>query len=78
MHNGKRLLDACELQYQFEQIVQGDYEPSYAEKHVAALTAGDRTHWAKARKVLFFTFYYSLCFIEFPWIWCEQDFVACN
>ncbi|CAJ0959804.1 unnamed protein product, partial [Mesorhabditis belari] len=50
VHNGKRLLDACELQYQFEQIIKGDYEPSNAERHVAALTAGDRTHWAKARK----------------------------
>ncbi|CAJ0587118.1 unnamed protein product, partial [Mesorhabditis spiculigera] len=50
VHNGKRLLEACELQYQFDQIVNGEYEPSAGEAHLAALTAGDRTHWAKSRK----------------------------
>lgn len=50
VHNGKRLLEACELQYQFDEILNGGHTPNEGEEHVAALTAGDRKPWALARK----------------------------
>lgn len=53
VHNGKRLLEASELQYQFERITQGDFKPDAGEKYLAALTAGEREHWARTRTEFF-------------------------
>ncbi|PAV83770.1 hypothetical protein WR25_24908 [Diploscapter pachys] len=53
VHNGKRLLDACELQHQFEAILKGDWRPQRGEQHLGALTAGDRTPWAQTRRAYF-------------------------
>ncbi|CAJ0605158.1 unnamed protein product [Cylicocyclus nassatus] len=53
VHNGKRLLEACELQHQYEAILMQDIEPEPAERHLAVLTAGERTHWAKTRRAYF-------------------------
>lgn len=47
------LLTPCELERAFERIVADESEPSPGEAHLAALTAGDRTPWAKAREEFF-------------------------
>lgn len=36
-----------------QKIVDDNTEPSYGEEHLAALTAGERVNWAKARKEFF-------------------------
>ncbi|XP_070506218.1 carnitine O-palmitoyltransferase 1, liver isoform isoform X2 [Chironomus tepperi] len=51
-HKG-RLLKPCELQYQFEQILQSKSAPVHGEEFLASLTAWDRTKWAKAREMYF-------------------------
>ncbi|XP_064627097.1 carnitine O-palmitoyltransferase 1, liver isoform-like isoform X2 [Lineus longissimus] len=51
-HKG-RLLKPCEIEVMLQQIVDNKSEPSTGEEHLAALTAGDRTPWAKARKQFF-------------------------
>ncbi|XP_026471172.1 carnitine O-palmitoyltransferase 1, liver isoform [Ctenocephalides felis] len=51
-HKG-RILNACEIQVQIEQILADKSEALPGEERVAALTAGDRTHWANARMKLF-------------------------
>lgn len=38
---------------QLQKIVDDQSEPAPGEKHLAALTAGDRVPWAKARKEYF-------------------------
>ncbi|CAB3405613.1 unnamed protein product [Caenorhabditis bovis] len=53
VHNGKRLLEAAELEAQYDKIFAHEIEPTQAEKHLAALTAGDRTEWAKTRRAYF-------------------------
>lgn len=51
-HKG-RLLKPCELQYQFEQILQSKASPIHGEEFLASLTAWDRTKWAHAREKFF-------------------------
>jgi carnitine O-palmitoyltransferase 1, liver isoform len=51
-HKG-RLLKSCELQHQFEQIIQSKTSPVKGEDFVAALTAWDRPKWAAAREKYF-------------------------
>lgn len=51
-HNG-RLLNACELQFQIEQILNSKEPSTPAELHLAALTAWDRTKWAETRNKYF-------------------------
>lgn len=51
-HKG-RLLKACELQYQLEQIINSTATPEHGEEFLAALTAWDRTKWANARERFF-------------------------
>lgn len=46
-------LAACDFEKQFTAILEDDYEPTKAELHLPALTAGDRTPWATARKRFF-------------------------
>ena len=53
VHNGKRLLEPAELQSIFEEILKGDLTPAPGEEKIAAFTAGERTHWAVARRKFF-------------------------
>ncbi|XP_078511340.1 carnitine O-palmitoyltransferase 1, liver isoform-like isoform X2 [Lissotriton helveticus] len=50
---GGRLLKPRELEVQFQRILDDDSPPQPGEEKLAALTAGDRTIWAKARKSFF-------------------------
>uniref|UniRef100_H2YB10 Uncharacterized protein n=1 Tax=Ciona savignyi TaxID=51511 RepID=H2YB10_CIOSA len=47
------LLEPSELEIQLESIINNTSEPSEGEKHLAALTAGERVPWAKARNTYF-------------------------
>ncbi|XP_064617738.1 carnitine O-palmitoyltransferase 1, liver isoform-like isoform X2 [Liolophura sinensis] len=51
-HKG-RILMPCEIELQLQKILDDPSEPAPGEKHLAALTAGDRVPWAKARKEYF-------------------------
>ena len=42
-----QLLEPCELEIGLEQILNDKSEPSPGEKHLAALTAGNRVPWAE-------------------------------
>ncbi|VDM60070.1 unnamed protein product [Angiostrongylus costaricensis] len=53
VHNGKRYLDACELQVQYDWILNQEFTPAQGEEKLAALTAGERTHWARTREAFF-------------------------
>ncbi|XP_078539011.1 carnitine O-palmitoyltransferase 1, liver isoform isoform X2 [Lissotriton helveticus] len=48
-HDG-RLLKPREIEQQMQRILDDKSEPQPGEEHLAALTAGDRIPWAKARK----------------------------
>ncbi|CAF3084968.1 unnamed protein product [Rotaria socialis] len=48
-----KLLQPCELQIQFDEILRDETPPADGEEHLAALTAGDRTLWATARETFF-------------------------
>lgn len=48
-----RLLNACEMQHQFEHILNSKETSSRPEKHLASLTAWDRTKWAQTRDRFF-------------------------
>ncbi|CAM9141679.1 unnamed protein product, partial [Lampetra fluviatilis] len=50
-HDG-RLLGARELQQQVQAILDDRSQPRPGERHLAALTAGPRTAWARARESL--------------------------
>lgn len=50
---GGRSFNACELQHQLEDIVKRNEKTTTAENHLAALTAWDRTNWAKVRDKYF-------------------------
>jgi len=47
------LLKPCELEGAIKRIMQDTSEPKPGELHLAALTAGDRVPWAKAREKFF-------------------------
>ncbi|KAM5131794.1 carnitine O-palmitoyltransferase 1, liver isoform-like isoform 2-T3 [Mantella aurantiaca] len=51
-HNG-RLLNPKELELQFQHILDDNSPPQPGEDKVAALTAGERATWARARKAYF-------------------------
>ncbi|XP_060521132.1 carnitine O-palmitoyltransferase 1, liver isoform isoform X2 [Cylas formicarius] len=51
-HKG-RILRPAEIQMQMEQILKDQSEPLTGEEKLAALTAGERTHWANIRKMFF-------------------------
>ncbi|XP_051884942.1 carnitine O-palmitoyltransferase 1, liver isoform-like isoform X2 [Pristis pectinata] len=51
-HSG-RLLRPCEIQVQMQKILDDPSEPQPGEEKLAALTAGDRVPWAKARRSFF-------------------------
>ncbi|GFN93579.1 carnitine o-palmitoyltransferase 1, liver isoform [Plakobranchus ocellatus] len=48
-----RLLKPCEIEAMLQKIVEDESQPAEGEEHLAALTAGDRVPWAKARKEFF-------------------------
>ncbi|XP_049766558.1 carnitine O-palmitoyltransferase 1, liver isoform-like [Schistocerca cancellata] len=48
-----RILKSCEIEQQLMQILNDQSSPSAGEEKLAALTAGDRTHWSKTRKRYF-------------------------
>ncbi|XP_009100414.1 carnitine O-palmitoyltransferase 1, liver isoform [Serinus canaria] len=51
-HDG-RLLRPREIEQQIQRILEDDSEPQPGEEKLAALTAGDRVPWAKARQAYF-------------------------
>ncbi|XP_072128233.1 carnitine O-palmitoyltransferase 1, liver isoform isoform X2 [Mobula birostris] len=51
-HSG-RLLKPCEIQVQMQKILDDVSDPQPGEEKLAALTAGDRVPWAKARLSFF-------------------------
>ncbi|GCC38224.1 hypothetical protein chiPu_0016736 [Chiloscyllium punctatum] len=51
-HNG-RLLKPCEIQTQMQKILDDQSPAQPGEEKLAALTAGDRVPWAKARRSFF-------------------------
>ncbi|KAI6242849.1 hypothetical protein M3Y99_00193400 [Aphelenchoides fujianensis] len=53
IHNGKRLLEPPELQLAFQEILDSELKPAPGEEQLAALTAGERTHWALTRRKFF-------------------------
>ncbi|VDK34558.1 unnamed protein product [Gongylonema pulchrum] len=55
VHTGKRLYEPAELQRGFEAILDEKVVPEQGEDFIAALTAGDRDSWAKARRNYFST-----------------------
>ncbi|KAL0116876.1 hypothetical protein PUN28_010032 [Cardiocondyla obscurior] len=48
-----RILQACEIEVQIQQILDDNSAPSEGEEKLAALTAGERTAWAQARQDFF-------------------------
>ncbi|XP_071942784.1 carnitine O-palmitoyltransferase 1, liver isoform-like isoform X2 [Antedon mediterranea] len=46
-------LNACELEQQFQYILDDDTEPGEGDKYIPALTAGERIPWAAARQKFF-------------------------
>ncbi|XP_072348341.1 carnitine O-palmitoyltransferase 1, liver isoform-like isoform X3 [Scyliorhinus torazame] len=53
VYQGGRLLNPSELQVQIQYILDENSSPQPGEKYLAALTAGNRVPWAKARKSYF-------------------------
>ncbi|KAL0280460.1 UNVERIFIED_CONTAM: hypothetical protein PYX00_001740 [Menopon gallinae] len=49
-----RLLNPCEIELQMQQILDDKSPAVEAEEKIAALTAGDRVHWAQTRQSYFF------------------------
>lgn len=48
-----RLLEPRELQLLFQEILDSDLKPAPGEEKLAALTAGEREHWAIVRRKYF-------------------------
>ncbi|KAK9881409.1 hypothetical protein WA026_016299 [Henosepilachna vigintioctopunctata] len=48
-----RILKPCEIQIQIQHILDDTSEPLQGEEKLAALTAGERKHWANTRKIFF-------------------------
>lgn len=53
VYHNERLLNPSELQFQLDQIVKKNVVSTQAEKHLASLTAWNRTKWALAREKYF-------------------------
>ncbi|KAJ1525467.1 hypothetical protein ONE63_010277 [Megalurothrips usitatus] len=54
IYHKNRLLLPCELEVQIQAILDNNSEPVQGEEKIAALTAGERTHWAHSRQEFFF------------------------
>lgn len=48
-----RILKPCEIQIQLQYILDDKSEPLHGEEKLAALTGGERAHWANVRKMFF-------------------------
>ncbi|XP_031847256.1 carnitine O-palmitoyltransferase whd isoform X3 [Nomia melanderi] len=53
IYHKNRILQACEIEIQMQQILDDQSEPLVGEEKLAALTAGERTTWAQAREEYF-------------------------
>ncbi|XP_074518935.1 carnitine O-palmitoyltransferase 1, liver isoform isoform X2 [Halichoeres trimaculatus] len=53
VYQAGRLLNPREIEFQIQRILDDPSPPSQGEVHLGALTAGDRTPWAKARSKYF-------------------------
>ncbi|XP_041093469.1 carnitine O-palmitoyltransferase 1, liver isoform-like [Polyodon spathula] len=53
VYHGGRLLSPREIETQIQHILDDDSDPQPGEEKLAALTAGERVPWAKARKSYF-------------------------
>lgn len=53
IYNKGRLLNAREIQYQLDKIIQQNDKGSHGEKYLASLTAWNRTKWAQTRDKYF-------------------------
>ncbi|XP_045458600.1 carnitine O-palmitoyltransferase 1, muscle isoform [Melitaea cinxia] len=53
MYSRGRLLNPAEIQVQIQQILDDDVPAEEGELRLAALTAGERTHWAQVRQTHF-------------------------
>ena len=53
IYHKNRILLPCEMEIQMQQILDDKSEPSEGEEKLAALTAGERPAWAKAREEVF-------------------------
>ncbi|XP_077999848.1 carnitine O-palmitoyltransferase 1, liver isoform-like [Glandiceps talaboti] len=52
-HDSNKLLKPCELEKQFQKIIDDESEPLFGEEKLAALTGGERIPWAQARQLYF-------------------------
>ncbi|XP_067389199.1 carnitine O-palmitoyltransferase 1, muscle isoform isoform X1 [Emydura macquarii macquarii] len=53
LYHGGKLLKPCDLELQFQRILDDPSPPQPGEEKLAALTAGDRVPWAEARARFF-------------------------
>ncbi|XP_058806028.1 carnitine O-palmitoyltransferase 1, liver isoform isoform X2 [Phymastichus coffea] len=53
IYHKNRLLQPCEIEIQIQSILDDKSTPYEGEEKLAALTAGERTHWAKSREEYF-------------------------
>ncbi|XP_022374635.1 carnitine O-palmitoyltransferase 1, muscle isoform isoform X5 [Enhydra lutris kenyoni] len=53
LYEGSQLLKPCDLEMQFQKILDDPSPPQPGEEKLAALTAGGRTEWAQARQAFF-------------------------
>ncbi|KAI0209134.1 Carnitine O-palmitoyltransferase 1, liver [Lamellibrachia satsuma] len=53
IHHKGEIFKPCELEIMLQRIIDDPTEPMDGERHLAALTAGDRIRWAKTRSKFF-------------------------
>ncbi|KAF3815131.1 hypothetical protein GH733_017407 [Mirounga leonina] len=53
LYEGSQLLKPCDLEMQFQRILDDPSPPQPGEEKLAALTAGGRVEWAQARQAFF-------------------------
>ncbi|XP_006888161.1 PREDICTED: carnitine O-palmitoyltransferase 1, muscle isoform [Elephantulus edwardii] len=53
LYEGTQLLKPCDLELQFQRILDDTSPPQSGEERLAALTAGGRVEWAEARQAFF-------------------------
>lgn len=53
LYEGSQLLKPCDLELQFQRILDDPSPPQPGEEKLAALTAGGRLEWAQARQAFF-------------------------
>lgn len=85
-----RLLNPAEIQVQIQQILDHKSEPVTGEERLAALTAGERSHWAHIRQTMFNrghnrtslhcieTAAFNVCLDDIPYEFDENDPIKLN